>query len=278
MVILTMYDKCKSYRWKDDAGLEAHAIPLKKYRSPDGLPTDICIFTITTEPRKDTKNKALPDLQLKILLILRDPNSDRYPGYWAFPGGFSTEHETIDECAERELREETHLSNEAVHIEQLRTYYRPGRDPGGWIPTVVYYALVNEERLSGFKADDDAADARLFTVEEALAMQLAFDHHEILQDAVKRVQEKMLQTNIAKEFLPREFTLSELRKVIETVVPAFQVDRSNFGKKLVSTQSRKGLIEPATDAQGRIKYSNNTSQSKAMLYRFTDYVPPLTIY
>ncbi|MET3288269.1 UNVERIFIED_CONTAM: 8-oxo-dGTP diphosphatase [Brevibacillus sp. OAP136] len=250
----------------------------KKYRSPDGLPTDICLFTITTEPRRDTKNKALPDLTLKVLLIQRDPKSDRFPGYWAFPGGFSTEHETIDACAERELREETHLSPEAVHIEQLRTYYAPGRDPGGWIPTVVYYALVNESRLSGFKADDDAADARLFSVEEAMGMQLAFDHNLILQDALQRVQEKMLQTNIAKEFLPREFTLSELLKVIETVVPSFQADRSNFGKKLVSTQARKGIIEIATDALGLEKYSNSTSQTKAKLYRFTDYVPPLTIY
>ncbi|CAM5790366.1 MULTISPECIES: NUDIX hydrolase [Brevibacillus] len=248
------------------------------FRSPDGLPTDICIFTITSEPRKDTKNKSLPERKLKILLIQRDPNSDRFPGYWAFPGGFSNEHETLDACAERELREETHILNENVHIEQLKAYYTPGRDPGGWIPTVAYYALVNEKSLSGFKADDDAVDARLFTVEEALSMKLAFDHNRILEDALKRIQEKMLQTNIAKEFLPEEFTLSELLQVIETVVPTYTVDRSNFEKKLVGTKTRKGIIEVARDSQDRIKYSNEYSQNKAKLYRFTDYVPFLTIY
>nr|WP_278429913.1 NUDIX domain-containing protein [Brevibacillus laterosporus] len=248
------------------------------YRSPDGLPTDICIFTITSESRKDTNHKSLPDRKLKILLIQRDPQSDRFPGYWAFPGGFLNEHETLDQCAERELREETHILNEKVHIKQLKAYYTPGRDPGGWIPTVVYYALVNEQALAGYKADDDAVDARLFTVEEAMSMNLAFDHNEILKDALQKIQEIMVQTNIAKEFLPEEFTLSELLQVIETVVPDFKVDRSNFSRRLVSTINRKGIIEEVRNAEGSAKYSTKYSQNRAKLYKFTNYVPFVSIY
>ena len=52
-------------------------------------------------------------------------------------------------------------------------------------------------------------------------MALAFDHQEILRDALHKIREKMLTTVIAKEFLPEEFTISELYQVIQTVVPDF---------------------------------------------------------
>ncbi|MNY34773.1 hypothetical protein D3C86_1691400 [compost metagenome] len=155
-------------------------------------------------------------------------------------------------------------------------YSKPGRDPRGWIISHAFFALVHEKLLTERRAATDAADVRLFPLEEALRMELAFDHREILTDAWHQIQAKMLTTTIAKEFLPEEFTISELYQVIQTVVPHFE--ERNFIRKITSTQSRKGIIEEVHDRHGEPKFSNRYSQRAAQLYRFTDLTPQLSIY
>lgn len=243
----------------------------KIYRTPDGAPSDIVIFTITST-EKNTAKKALPHRELQVLLIQR--KKWPFEGQWALPGGFCRETESMVECAQRELREEAGVQD--VHMEYLNVYSKPGRDPRGWIISHAFYALVHERLLAERRAADDAADVRLFSVAEALRMEIAFDHREILQDALRKIQEMMLTTTIAREFLAEEFTISELYQVIQTVVPDFE--ERNFIRKITSTQSRKGIIEEARDRNGEPKLSNRYSQRAAQLYRFTDYTPQLSIY
>jgi 8-oxo-dGTP diphosphatase len=272
----------------------------RAYRTPDGLPTDICIFTITSEAKSETK-KSLPRRELKVLLIRRKQYDDRdnieapYQGYWALPGGFSGEKESLYEAALRELREETNITG--LYIKQVGTYYYPNRDPRGWMPTVAYYALVKEEHLSRIKADDDAEEVGLFTIKELEQMNLAFDHKKIIfggltnelsqldpflidveMGALEKIKEKMLTTTIAKEFLEEEFTITELLDVIQSVVPEFKVASNNFIKKMVGAKSRQGIIEEATDARGVVKKTNRNSQIQTKLYRFTDFEPKISIY
>ncbi|MNJ41612.1 hypothetical protein D3C77_365410 [compost metagenome] len=124
---------------------------------------------------------------------------------------------------------------------------------------------------------DDAQEVGLFTVNEALEhLHLAFDHREILEDAYKRIQQQMLHTTIAKQFLPPQFTLGELYQVIQTVVPDFA--ELNFIRKITSTRSRQGILEEVHDENGVPMLSNQYSQRPAQLYRFTDYTPRLSIY
>ncbi|WP_127579418.1 NUDIX domain-containing protein [Paenibacillus koleovorans] len=242
-----------------------------RYRTPDGAPSDIVIFTITSTERKTTQ-KALPHRELQVLLIQR--KKWPYKGRWALPGGFCRETESMYDCARRELQEEAGVTD--VPMEYFNVYSEPGRDPRGWILSHAFYALVQENLLADRRADDDAADVRLFPLQEALGMELAFDHRDILTDAYAKIREKMLTTTIARSFLPEEFTLSELYQVIRTVVPDFE--ERNFIRKVTSTQSRKGILEEALDAQGRPKQSNRYSQRAAQLYRFSDAVPALSIY
>ncbi|GAA3411132.1 NUDIX domain-containing protein [Paenibacillus hodogayensis] len=242
-----------------------------KYRTPDGAPSDIVIFTITSTERAAGK-KALPERDLQVLLIQR--KNWPYEGKWALPGGFCGEDESMYDCARRELAEETGVAE--VHLEYFNVYSEPKRDPRGWMISHAFFALVHERYLAERKAQDDAADVRLFPVSEALAMELAFDHRVILRDALAKIRENMLATTIAKEFLPAEFTIGELYQVIRTVVPDFA--EQNFIRKITSTQSRQGILEEVTDEQGRGKLSNRYSQRAAQLYRFTDYKPRLSIY
>lgn len=241
------------------------------FRTPDGAPTDIVVFTITKTERTGAK-KALPLRRLEAMLIKRQ----QWPceGMWALPGGFTREGETVEACARRELQEETGVAD--VHLAYFNVYSEPGRDPRGWMISHAFFALVEERFVASRRTSDEASDVRLWPVEEALAMELAFDHRTILRDAVERIRREMLTTTIAREFLPETFTIAELYQVIRAVVPSFE--EKNFIRKVTSTQSRKGILEEVRDAEGRPAMSNRYSQRPAQLYRFTDYAPELSIY
>lgn len=251
---------------------QAPSSSAKKYRTPDGVPADIVMFTLTKRERK-TFTKTLPIRELKVMLIRR--RSWPCAGMWALPGGFCRESESIYDAAKRELKEETGV--DGGHLEYLGVYSAPGRDPRGWIISHAFYALVEEWMLEHRQAADDAEEVGLFTINEALEeLELAFDHRDIIMDAYRKIQQQMLQTTIARQFLPDFFTLSELYQVIQTVVPEFK--EPNFIRKITSTRSRQGILEEVRDDSGKPLSSNQYSQRPAQLYRFTDHVPLLSIY
>ena len=72
--------------------------------------------------------------RLAVLLVER--NGHPFRGQWALPGGFVEPDEDLDDGARRELQEETGVriataahAAELGHLEQLRTYGTPDRDP-----------------------------------------------------------------------------------------------------------------------------------------------------
>ena len=113
----------------------------------------------------------------KVLLIQR--GDEPFKGCWAFPGGFMNMDETTEQCAIRELEEETGLVVTAIH--QVGAYSKVDRDPRGRTVTVAYLALIDKPiPVVGL---DDAAKAEWWPL-TALPT-LAFDHDEIIRDAVK---------------------------------------------------------------------------------------------
>ena len=113
----------------------------------------------------------------KVLLIQR--GDQPFKGGWAFPGGFMNMDETTEQCAIRELEEETGLRLSNVH--QIGAYSKVDRDPRGRTITVAYLALVDEP--IAVNGQDDAAKAQWFPL--SVLPELAFDHDEIMQDAIK---------------------------------------------------------------------------------------------
>ncbi|MFX0124145.1 MAG: NUDIX domain-containing protein [Candidatus Hodarchaeota archaeon] len=109
----------------------------------------------------------------KIVLIQR--KGDTYYDFWALPGGTVDEGETVEEALIREMKEETGINVEPKEI--LGIFSDPERDPRGRVISTVFICDYEGE----LKAGSDAGSIILSTVEEALNMNLAFDHKFILQ-------------------------------------------------------------------------------------------------
>ena len=208
------------------------------------------VFAVTV----DVVALTIRDDVLSVLLVRR--GGEPFAGRWALPGGFTRREEDLEEAAYRELAEECRVTRADVVLEQLRTYGAPGRDPRPErVVTVAWLALGAD--LPEPTAGTDAAEARWWPVEEALAMPLAFDHAQILSDGVERARAKLEYSTLATSFCPREFTLRDLRRVYEAVWGG-ELDRSNFQRKVLGTE---GFVQDT----GR--YAEGRRGRPARLYR-----------
>ena len=113
----------------------------------------------------------------KVLLIQR--GNEPFKGQWAFPGGFMNMDETTEQCAVRELEEETSLK--VTEIKQIGAFSKVNRDPRGRTVTVAYLAII--DKVEAVRGLDDAAKAQWFPI--SALPKLAFDHEEIMKDAKK---------------------------------------------------------------------------------------------
>ena len=87
--------------------------------------------------------------------------------------------ETAEQCAIRELGEETGLQVSNVH--QIGAYSKVDRDPRGRTITIAYLAIVDAP--VAVTGQDDAAKAEWWPLSDL--PHLAFDHYDIMQDAIK---------------------------------------------------------------------------------------------
>jgi 8-oxo-dGTP diphosphatase len=179
---------------------------------------------------------TIRDDSLCALAIRRGAPPDR--GRWALPGGFVRPDEDLSQAAVRELLEETSVPLAAMHLEQLRTYGAPRRDPRQRVVSVAYLALTPVAAPP--TAASDAADARWVPIDQLLRRTLAFDHTTILTDGVERARAKLEYTPLATSFCDLQFTVGELRRVYE-IVWGTELDPRNFHRK---TTGAEGFLVP----------------------------------
>ena len=194
---------------------------------PFAVTVDIAIFTIR-------------DDALQVVLIER--GQEPFLGALALPGGFVQPDEDLDQAAARELAEETGLRAGSWHLEQLGSYGSPNRDPRMRVVTVAYWAVCAE--LPGLRGGGDAARATLTPVERIKrgSVRLAFDHERIVRDAVERARSKLEYTALAARFCPPEFTISQLRRVYETLWNT-DLDPGNFQRSVQESGAFEKRVE-----------------------------------
>ena len=187
------------------------------YEAPIGLTADPVVFTLVG-PR------------LSVLLARRLEPPQR--GLFALPGGFVGAEESPEQTAERKLREKTGVGS--VHLEQLRTYASPTRDPRGWLPSIAYMALVRPESLPA-----EAPPGREASWHPVDALpDLALDHARIVDDGLwrlkARVADKAWFVRVAGGLLPDEFTLGQAQRLYEAL-RGEDVDAANFRRDVRAT-------------------------------------------
>ncbi len=239
---------------------------INKYERPS-VTTDIAAFMIRSEESDNYKRDS--ENRLSILLVKRGVHP--FMDCWALPGGFLKPNETVEECALREITEETNVV--PVAILPVGVFSEPGRDPRGWIISNAFFSVITEESVKQV-GGDDAADAQWFDVSfekdndgdyhlslslrgntalESIHLDavltkertkfgksiflikdsggLAFDHARIIAEAVCLLRKYAQDFNTIFDFLPEKFTLNEVQKVQETILD-ISILPANFRRKI----------------------------------------------
>jgi len=182
---------------------------------------DVVLFTVSEN-------------NLKVLLLkLKEKPFEQM---WALPGGLVTKDETLLAAAHRHLKTKLDIK-ESAHIEQLYTFGDPNRDPNGWVVSVAYMALVQNDKINP-RHSDRYGSVQWYPVTNL--PKLAYDHNEIIKTALERLQAKATYTNIIYTLMPKEFTLTNLQNMYETILNK-KIDKRNFRKKIISLNILKNL-------------------------------------
>ena len=187
------------------------------YEAPIGLTVDPVVFTLV-------------EGRLCVLLARRLEEPQR--GMFALPGGFVGVSEAPEQTAERKLREKTGVGS--AHLEQLRTYADPARDPRGWLPSIAYMALVRPETLP----EDGPAEREASWHAVDRLPELALDHATIVEDGLwrlhARVADKVWFVRKALALLTEPFTLRQAQQLYEAL-RGEEVDAANFRRDMLGT-------------------------------------------
>jgi ADP-ribose pyrophosphatase YjhB (NUDIX family) len=235
------------------------------------MSTDILIFSVSDVIKNNYRK--VNDKIMSILLVKRDnyPYKDR----WCLPGGFlDPKTETLLDCARRILKNETNL--EDIYLEQLYTFDCLNRDPRTRVLSTTFMALIDKnellnminERASWFNIENVTDNDGLvtitlnngktnlkFSVKKTLISKttnnyeyhkvksvLAFDHESVITCGMDRIRNKIQDTDIIFNLLPKYFTLGEVQRIYETILnkklldPAF---RRIIANKVVKTNKLK---------------------------------------
>ena len=185
------------------------------------------------------------DEEIKLLLYPR--SFEPYKGNWSLLGGFVEDNESADEAAARILKQTTGL--ERIFMEQVASFSDPNRDPEARVISLAYYALIRID----LHDEECVLENGAYWVPIRKLPNLIFDHQEMFEKALVKLQQKAGYSLCGSELLPELFTMIQLRKLYEAILQR-EFDPGNFRKKILSlgvlekldkkdtSESRKGAF------------------------------------
>lgn len=185
--------------------------PFNSYQNPS-LAVDLVVF-------------GYQHNALSVLLLNR--NEAPFKDQWTLPGAFLQMEERFRDTCSRILK--TKLGMDDLYLEQLYSFDDLQRDPRGRVIAVAHYALVNPSRFA-ISAGSMANDVQWFNVQKIPA--LGFDHTNIFNMALQRLQSKIQYHPVGFELLDEQFTMTELHELYECIL-GIAIDRRNFRRKML---------------------------------------------
>ena len=179
--------------------------------------------------------------KLKVLLIKSD--LEIYVGKLSLLGDMVKNNEELDDAAYRILKERTGMND--VFLDQVRSFGRPSRHPGGRVITVAYCSLLNINHHELKIHANDLHWHDVSTLEE-----MAFDHKEILDVCYRWLQKRIQEHPLGFNLLPDKFSLRELQNLYEAIL-GVTLDRRNFRKKFASMELLIDINEMEQDVPHR---------------------------
>lgn len=232
---------------------------LNQYFRPS-VSSDIAAFTLQNKSEANYRKEE--ETCLMLLLVKRGAHP--FKGDWALPGGFMREDESIEECAYREIVEETNI--EPISMKSVGVFSECNRDPRGRIISNAFASIIYDgarEPASGedaedvkwfeitlegkgtsysmkLKADGVELSATLKEVRNEFGVRrfeiaesdgIAFDHAAIIGTALFSLRRDVQDFDILFDFLPEKFTLLSLQKVQEAILNR-SIQPANFRRKI----------------------------------------------
>lgn len=198
-----------------------------------------------------------------VSLLLIQRKYEPYKNSWALPGGFVLADESLETAVIRELQEETGIT--VNYLEQLYSFGEPDRDPRQRVISIAYFGLVKTSQFRELKASTDAENAAWFSIKKLPA--LAFDHKQIIRQAVERLQSKIRYQPIGFELLDKKFPFSDLEKLYAALLDK-EINRRNFSKKILSfdfLEETGELSKPGGKGRPSKMYRFNQKRYKELL-------------
>lgn len=185
--------------------------------------------------------------ELKLLLV-----KNKVITRWCMPDGFVRKDENLDDAAARVTAERTGIEN--LFLKQFKTFGEPGRnnprdafdeekfyqltgislEPDSWLTgetvSVGFYAITDMVNAQP-KADFLSSECAWFSITDL--PELAFDHDEMVRDALFSMRIDLYHFPIGKNLLQPKFTLKEIKLLYE-VLSGKVLNPTNFTNKLIA--------------------------------------------
>ena len=181
--------------------------------------------------------------RLKVLLIKR--GAAPYRGSWALPGDLVYPNENIEVAAHRILKDLTGIGD--LYMEQTKVYGKVDRHPAGRVITTAYYSLID---IAKYDPHASAWADGVYWVDVSEVPSLAFDHDDILEDALQILQHRVRHQPVGFELLPKKFALADLQALYEALFNE-NYDKANFRKRILGMNLLINLKENQKDVPHR---------------------------